>query len=586
MKFDSFYSEESIIKILCKYRASAAKKRHDRHMMRNISLHESSNKIEVTAKQDEFIFLQSIFPSRRKWTKLNQRERKSCNGSGEINKQRLFKSYNDIRWRIHNEGLAPPLWYNDLLAFVSEISDEINNVESSGYKFEPPIIKGLKKEIKKGIIIYRPIAKYALKEKIISTVTAKYFTVFFDKIFLDCSYAFRSKNIANIVPNHHQCIEKILDHRKANKLLWVSECDIQKFFDTVQHEHTLIKFKQGAAQIELDFGEIVDKRAVVIFNLFLLSFSFQENILNLNNNPQWFLDNNLEPGEFSWVESELNTQFGNSYVASYAIGIPQGNAISCFIANLILHDVDTKIIKQHPEIFYIRYCDDMILMSSDENTCKDVLDIYMNGIKDNFLLFHNPKQIENYKVAENSRKFWKLKSKLPFLWDDKNLGSKNIPWVSFVGYQVNFNGIIRVRKATIKKEVKKQTAESEKILRFLGKVNHYSKPKNEHSRLSKKQIVFSLHNRLIAMSVGRVKLHNHKNPSKQGMCWTNGFRILSHNKISSKQLRYLDKTRNIQVNRIKNEVKHINKTARTTFDDSNKIFLGCAFSYYNFLKHK
>ena len=60
-----------------------------------------------------------------------------------------------------------------------------------------------------------------------------------------------------------------------------------------------------------------------------------------------------------------------------------------FIANLILHDVDEKIFEHDKDVFYIRYCDDMILMHTDEDRCHQALNIYMEGIKKNYLLFHN-----------------------------------------------------------------------------------------------------------------------------------------------------------------------------------------------------
>jgi hypothetical protein len=227
-------------------------------------------------------------------------------------------------------------------------------------------------------------------------------------------------------------------------------------------------------------------------------------------------------------------------------------------------------------------------MHTQEAGCQKSLDIYMEGIKKNYLLFHKPKKIINYKNTEESKKFWKLKSKLPFFWGDKNINEVNIPWVSFVGYQINYNGNIRVRKSTIEKEVKKQINESQKVLRALGKFNHYSVVKDTNSRVSKMQILFRLQNRLISMSVGRIKIYNHKNPTGQGLCWTNGFKKLSQNKITRKQLRFLDKRRNIQLSRVRREIHEIEKeTTSNEFPKELKsIYFGSAFSYYNYLKHK
>lgn len=587
MKFDLFFSEENLVKLLCKYRANAANKRHEKHMLRNVSLHKSTNRIEITQTQLDFIFLQSIFPSRRNWAKLNEKERKTTKDSLKINQKRLFKSYWNIKKTIKQDAVLP-IWYNNLIDFVQGLRNEVLDVENSNYIIENPKIKGIKKEEKNGTIIYRPIALYNIKDKMVSSFTAKYLTTHFESVFLDCSFAFRGKNVKNEIPNHHDCIERILDFRKKNSKLWVAECDIQKFFDTVQQEHILNVLNELAQKIEDKTGISIDKRAENIFNLFLSSFSFQDNILPKNSDVDWFNSNSLPVGKFGWVEDELTNAYGEHYITKYRIGVPQGNAISCFIANLILHNVDEEIFKHDKDVFYIRYCDDMILMHSEEERCKKSLDIYMEGIKRNYLLFHNPKKIVNYKNVEQSKKFWKLKSKLPFFWGDKNINEVNIPWVSFVGYQINYNGSIRVRKSTIKKEVKKQISESQKVLKALGKFNYYNDVKNVNSRVSRNQILFRLHNRLISMSVGRIKIYNHKKPTEQGLCWTNGFKKLSQNKIIRKQLKFLDKRRNIQLNRVRREIHKIEKeTTNNEFPSELKsIFFGSAFSYYNYLKHK
>ena len=76
--------------------------------------------------------------------------------------------------------------------------------------------------------------------------------------------------------------------------------------------------------------------------------------------------------------------------------------------------------------------------------------------------------------------------------------------------------------------------------------------------------------------------------SEQGLCWTNGFKKLTKNKISSKQLRYLDKRRHHQIKRIDNELFKVKKEAEksTYTKDGKNIFFGAAYSYFNFLKYK
>lgn len=587
-KFESFFSEIELVKLLCKYRANAANKRHSKHMIRNVSLHKSSKKIAITDSHVDFKFLQDKFPTRRNWKKLNENERKIYKDSIKINQQRLYKSYLFAKREIKN-GATPPNWYSNLITFIYEIQTVAFNIEHSSYKMSSPYIRGIKKEVDKtGVIIYRPIALYDIKDKIICSIAAKYFREYFEPAFarLNCSYAFRPRGVNDKVPDHHNCIEEIINYKKLNPKLWVTECDIQKFFDTVQHVHILKVLDNLIEATEKEFGLVLDSRVKRIFNLFLDSFSFQGNILNLDKD--WFKSNKLPFGKFKWVEDDLNKEFGKTYTNDYRIGVPQGNAISCLIANIILHNVDEKIKDYDKDIFYIRYCDDMILMHSDESKCSEALEIFMKGINENYLLFHPAKKIVNYKHASIKEKFWKSKSKKPFFWDDPNINENNIPWVSFVGYQIDFHGRIRVRKSTLKKEAKKQISESQKIIKSLGKFHRENEIKEEDVRLAKTQIVFRTKQKLISMSVGRVTIHNHKKPDDQGLCWTNGFKKLRTNKISSKQLRYLDKRRHLQIGRINNELRKITKEVENDNfpDELKKIYFGCAFSYFNYLKHK
>lgn len=589
MNYNSFFSDKNLILILCKYRANAANKRHEKHMLRNVSLHKRTDKILSSEENPEFKELRDLFPRRRQWIQLNESERKSCNNSIEINKLRLYKSYIKTKDNIKN-GLIPPIWYDNLLEYIKSIQIIVFNIENSNYQIGRPEIRGIKKKMKGDVLICRPIALYAIKDKIICSLTAKYLTHFFECIFLDCSYAFRARNKSNDIPTHHHCIEEIIKIRKKEKTLWVAECDIQKFFDTVQHEHLLKVFNELLLKIESKENVILDSKAKKIFKVFLSSFSFQNDILKLNDDPDWFKSRGLPNGNFDWVKNELNKKFGDNYTSNYNIGVPQGNAISCFISNLILHNVDEKVFGHQPDVFYLRYCDDMILMHKNENTSLETLKVFMEELHNNFLLYHKPKKTINYKEKINSLKFWDNKSKEPFYWGNKHLHEDNVPWVSFVGYQVDFYGRIRVRKATLKKETKKQTATAQKLLKSLGKFKKNDIITDESSRMSINQIVSSLQQRLISMSVGRVNVLNHKKPEKQTLCWTNGFKKLSKNKITSQQLKYLDRRRKTQINRIRFELMVIKKRVirkqkvKKTLEE--KTFKGAAHSYFNFLKHK
>jgi Reverse transcriptase (RNA-dependent DNA polymerase) len=296
------------------------------------------------------------------------------------------------------------------------------------------------------------------------------------------------------------------------------------------------------------------------------------------------------------VKDELIKKYSQTYIDEYKIGVPQGNAVSCFIANLILNNIDKAVKSVNQDIFYVRYCDDMVLAHRNKEVCDKALEVYKNGLEKNFLLCHEPKKFENYKNPKLAREFWskKYKSKEPYFWGNKYANERNVPWLSFVGYQVNYKGEIRVRKRSIQKEISKQVSETQRILISLGldKDRKLSEI-NKYSRKNKNQIIFSLQQRLISMSVGRVTIYNFDNNNlNQGLCWTNGFHLLFKNsedkkKIATKQLQVLDKRREQQILYLKRIISHLDK--ETDHQDKlpkylEDIYFGVPYSYYNHIK--
>ena len=590
-ELEDYYTDSAIVKILCKHRAGISHKRHKKHMSRDISLHENTNKINISDLDCEFKFIQSLFPTRRNWKKLNQVERLDpikFSNSLEKNQMRLWKSYKLEKYLVIYKNKDPELWFRDLTSFCKEIRNDVYNISNNKYLVSKPTIFPLPKSNKNDKFIYRPIAKYSLKDKIITSLLSRYLTINFDSVFLDCSYAFRARNKDNKVPNHHDSIIEILKYRKKYRKLWVSECDIQKFFDTVQHEHLIKIFNKTIDELSLK-GINISKSAIKLFSLFLDSYSFNNDVLSKNSNPNYFKDNRVPIGEFGWVEKELTDKYDETYINKFKIGVPQGNAVSCFIANLILNNIDKEVKAVDKDIFYVRYCDDMVLAHKDVDVCKKALEVYKAGINKNFLLYHEPKKFKNYK--KSAKFFWKEKSKEPYFWGNKYTNECNVPWLSFVGYQINYKGELRVRKISLQKEINKQISETQKVLISLGlDKDRELKNIDKYSRKTRNQIVFSLQQRLISMSVGRVTIYNFDdNNLNQGLCWTNGFHLLYKNSEEKKrivisQLKELDKRREQQILYLKRMIMHLDKKAKN-IDKLPKymdqIYFGVPYSYYN-----
>ena len=107
--------------MLCKHRAGISHKRHKKHMIRDISLHQGTNRISILDSDKEFQLFQSIFPTRRNWKKLNQNERlhpMRFTNSIERNQHRLWKSYKYEKYLVDKKGKTPEVWYNSFIPFL------------------------------------------------------------------------------------------------------------------------------------------------------------------------------------------------------------------------------------------------------------------------------------------------------------------------------------------------------------------------------------------------------------------------------------------------------------------------------------
>ena len=161
-----------------------------------------------------------------------------------------------------------------------------------------------------------------------------------------------------------------------------------------------------------------DGRTTHIFVEYLKSYSFNSNVLPLNHNG-YFKEKGILGGQFDWPAQELQHSFYTENIEGRRIGVPQGCALSCLMANLMLHYVDDLVLllNESSNILYLRFCDDMIILSASKEECQEALARYLEGIRNCNLLAHVPKRITSYDCE-----FWNSKSKLPYKWADRYKG--------------------------------------------------------------------------------------------------------------------------------------------------------------------
>jgi len=561
MSFEDYFADERILHYIFKCRAKAAKRRDRRQLIYNVS----GNPKILHGIQDgeEDQVLQLILPPRRKWKKLDAKARRKANGQPLNSLDKTIKILRrTVKWYKAKEKNAP---------FLAELDRFCNDVRAYATAEKPvfnrPRILPMAKE-RTGTVC-RPIAVYSLVEKIAICITNRYLSERFDSYFEDCSFAFRMPEPdSGYVPkvNHHHAFDQIIKirHNRKQRDLWVAECDIQKFYDTVSHSILKRVFKNLVSRVNRATPSLpVSQAAVRIFLAYLESYTFNKNVLPLND-PQneYFTSHRMKGSCFEWVADELQRSGFYRSFNNAKIGVPQGGALSGLIANILLDRADKAIAaRADKELTYVRYCDDMILMHPVKRKCDQYMNIYETELKKLKLACH-----ASHKQAYGPA-FWKMKSKKPYKWGPKG----PVPWVGFVGYEININGDIRVRKTSLAKEMEKQRETVQEVIRAIA-----GRPRVNH-----KTIEESITNRLVQMSVGRVRLYNYRE-LESDLCWVKGFRLINCNKYSKIQMKRLDACRNNLLRRLK---KYLNNNVDRIEVSPNRrsrqiVYYGKPFSYY------
>jgi hypothetical protein len=583
--FESYFNEYEILQLICKVRVKLAKNKSKKHLLHlltsnsNYNYHikqnlEPKNQFEIyQIKLTEL--LSSILPPRKKWIQLGEKSRRKPNNQNEFltsNGRSYYSLLKTILKEKKNEVKSD--WYQNLQIFISEIIDV-----SKGYEYdvsEPIIFPKLKDNKKKtGQNECRPICIFNLKDRIILCLTNKFLTRVFDEQFQDSSFAFRAKrNSKKQIISHHDCILGIEEYRLKNSEseLFVAECDMKKFYDTVNHKIVLSMFQTLIDTAKTNNPTLNLEIPIKIFKSYLNSFAFNINIPKLTDLEYW-TSYEIPNGFFGWVEKETETI--TSYytdISNDKIGVPQGGALSGLIANIYLNQADIELKKF--DVFYQRFCDDMIILAKDYDTCDRAKNAYENELKKLKLFPHKFNSSDELKKVENGKinltDFWTGKSKGPYKWG--KVEENAFPWIGFVGYEIDYLGNIRVRKKSLVKELTKQ----KKIIREIKNAVKIGMRKPKWSATE------SAINRLIGMSVGRIGLDNFDEVSTD-MCWKNGFRELTVNPHSIRQIKQLDRNRSKHYYKLLKEIKD----PELEFDDKHGnekreyVKYDKPFSYYH-----
>jgi hypothetical protein len=592
--FKEYYSDDEILKYLCKIRIKYAQKRSKKILLDKLTTKEHYIKPRSTDYDEQILKeLNKMLPPRRKWLSKGQRTFMVIKSPGDGTLKRVKLDHDDKNKEILFNTIKKYRRQHPSADFVVKlnlfIKDIRDSVENNTYTIASPDIlpeikernkSALKNEIFKGpkrANECRPISRFQLKDRIVLSLVNKFFTELFDPYFEDSSLAFRAvkRNEDGVVSlKHHDAVKRIISFRKQyeGQDLYVAECDMQKFYDSVNHKICIEKFESLITKAKGDNPYIDLLIPSSIFLKYLACYSFRENVLVLNDMPDFWNQHQdrkgvAVKGYFPWIQASIEQSEYYAANPNDRIGVPQGGALSGLIANIMLDSSD-KELKSFKDLFYVRYCDDMILMHTNKASCKEAIDTYISSINRILLFNHEIKDsyskpnrshyhknsTKPYSINKNDKllhrnfnltfkPFWKLKSKGPYLWGKANIETNSFPWIGFVGYEIKFTGETRIRNRSLKKELEKQKSVVGSIIRVV------QKKKNARNN----SILRSAIEKLNGMSVGRIRLYDYKICTNK-KCWAEGFQYLNYNKYSRKQLKTLDRNKYKMINILKSKI--------------------------------
>ena len=443
------FAERKIIFVLCKERAKCCRRNKSQH---DFSLPEDEADISVTRK-----FLSTVMPPRSIWIqpcrKIRQKRFMQQDNRPDLKRMHRYAIQRTIERdrRLQQNGQSFP-YLDRLDRFVDAL---MQRIRAKDVHFDAPQLYPLHKSTKRAedghrIIVFRPLSIYAnLEDKLIialaSMYIARYFNADLHANILSYRPPRRWRGVNRHVTDYNDGIKAIATYRDDHQSepIYAADCDIRKFYDTLQHDMVRRCVREMVDKRQ-DLSSEGKRQIMNVMDAYLASYNFYEHALMPSQaknfwHPFYRRHQRKDDDEcrFEWIESKDNR-----------IGVPQGGALSLNIANIVLNHVDCQagLAEPDPRKLLLRFCDDMILLHTDETECKQLMHNYCQALTDHQLQYHPMQAIEQVKDGEKTLPdFWNQKSHAPFLWAD---GTGNCSrYVGFLGYEMSRDGQVRLRKS-------------------------------------------------------------------------------------------------------------------------------------------
>ena len=519
MKFEEYFSFEAIVGDLVKWRIAG----------KNVG---------------------GTLPARKAWSRAGVKERKGV-APDVVRRQAIWRTVRracgDV-WeccqcgnvgeccQCGNVANCQLRWVRNLMRLVEDVQGA---VFSGKVAFEVPKMFKIAKGREGGVMQYREVALFErLADRVILSRMTAYVRDRLEGVLSDRCYSFRRDRDVT----HLLAVKRLQEFREwfPAGSLFVAECDIKKFFDSISHDEVRRRWR------DVGFEDAAGK----VLEAYLGVYAVGEVVAQQRDPP-----------------------------GGMRRGLPQGGSFSTVLANLVLAEADRAVLDvDDGRLFYARYCDDVVFVHPDEAVCRRAMDAYAAALAKLDLPMHEVRPFV-YKPADgSSTEYYSIKSKGPFRWREAEKGEADCaPWVSFLGSQVRYDGETRIRKESIEKHIRSLGRETAKAVREIKARGE--KRRSRGVRPTKAAGWFArFRNRLIAKGVGYVTAK----VKDCDMCWAGAFPNVTECAETKMQMHRLDHVREGMLCKVWSLVagECCSKGTRTTA----RRYKGRPFSYYGFLE--
>lgn len=301
-------------------------------------------------------------------------------------------SYNDLHaaWQmIKSKQSAGGVDKRSVKDFAKNETENLQRIERKliDKTFLPEAYLQIK--VKKNKTEKRTLGMATINDKIVQTAIKNMIESRLETGFLNSSYAYREGRSAR------KAVNKVRHYIQTEKNYWLAKCDIDNFFDNIDHQR------------------LKKQLAPYVSDNYLLELIFS------------FIKMGYVTGNNKWIERQK--------------GVPQGAVLSPLLANLYLSPLDQRM--KDLGIAYVRYADDFVILTQTQKKAEDILQSTVQYIENRLKLQLNPGAfvkhtqygfkflgvwITDKDITLSSRKIEKIKTKIKSAFKHQNFPKKYI----------------------------------------------------------------------------------------------------------------------------------------------------------------